>query len=191
MAARVRIPKPMIDAQRQVLHLQRSLFERTYRALSDLQEQQHALTDRILSRLPGNAPFDELVDTWRHSADDSRAQYKQAIDESFSALESYLDELGAKGQQAAPPAKKASAASASKSKGTARKKTAKKAKKKATTKKKATRKTKKKVAKKKVAKKKAAKRKTAKRATSKKKASKKVAKKRVAKKRAKKRPNKK
>ena len=89
--ARSRVPRAVIEYQRQALNLQRTFFENSFNALSALADQQREFFERTLgqTRLPEETL--ELVQTWQQAASDGRQRYKEAMDQSFDAMEQYLN----------------------------------------------------------------------------------------------------
>lgn len=98
-----KIPKQMLDYQKQVLEFQKAAFENGYNAIVALQERQLELADRMINQVP-NLPDEAraLMQTWRNAAQEGQRQFKNTVDGSFAAASTYLDRL-AEGSSAEEP----------------------------------------------------------------------------------------
>lgn len=129
---RSEIGRRLLEGQRQMLKVQRRLFDNTFQALSALQNQQQSVIDRFVdsSRVPDEAR--EIVDAWREAAAQQRRQFRHAVEESFNSFDHLLGRL-AEGQGSAKadsapkaPPRAAAAKKSTRRKPAAKKKTAKK-----------------------------------------------------------------
>jgi hypothetical protein len=122
---RSELGRRVLEGQRQMLKVQRRLFDNTFQALSALQNQQQSVIDRFVdsSRVPDEAR--EIVDAWREAAAQQRRQFRHAVEESFNSFDHLLGRL-AEGQGSAPAEPKAGAPRAVAKKATSKKQAAKK-----------------------------------------------------------------
>lgn len=88
------IPKQVLDYQKRVLEFQQAAFENGYNAIVALQERQLELADRMIGQVP-NLPDEAraLMKGWRAAAEEGQRQFKNTVDGSFAAFNSYLDRL--------------------------------------------------------------------------------------------------
>lgn len=126
---RSRIPAQLLEYQRRLIGVQKTAFDTTFNALASFQDQQQKMVERALRqipRLPEEAQ--ELMKTWQQAAEEARRRFKAAVDESYDAIDGYLDRLGQGEEKPAAPAAaakpKPKARKAPARKKTARKKTA-------------------------------------------------------------------
>lgn len=126
MAQRSRLPRQVLDLQRQVVEFQKAAFDNTFNALTALQDQQQDLVLRLVEespRVPGE--LKEMLEEWQEALKSGREQFRDSIDRSFETIESYLERLatetegtGRAGErEAAPSAKGAKTAKGAAKKG--------------------------------------------------------------------------
>ena len=113
------IPPQVLAAQKQLIGMQKTVFDNTYKALVSFQEQQQQMLERSLAQLPQMpAEARELLATWQRAAGEGQRHFKRAVDQSFDALQDYLDGLSSgsapAGQARKPAAKKAAPKKAAK-----------------------------------------------------------------------------
>ena len=88
------IPAPVLDFQRRVLEGQRSLFERTFDAVTTAQERQEEVVN---SRIAGSSvvpePLKELASSWADSQRQIRATYRDAVVTNYELLDKWVDDL--------------------------------------------------------------------------------------------------
>lgn len=124
------IARRLLEGQRQMLRVQRRLFDNTYQALSALQNQQQAMIDRFVdsSRVPDEAR--DLVDTWRVAAAEQRGQFRHAVEQSFDSFDHLLQRLARTAAEGAEDSSTSSSSAAAADQGATKKSTKKAAKKK-------------------------------------------------------------
>jgi hypothetical protein len=89
-----RIPKQMVDFQRQLVEFQKQAFDSTFNALSALQDQQRELMSRLLEGAPALPnEMKQLLEEWGRAIDNGRDQFRDTVDRSFETVESYLERL--------------------------------------------------------------------------------------------------
>ena len=91
--ADTRIPKQMVEFQRQLVEFQKTAFDSTFNALSALQDQQRALMSRLLDGSPLPGELKELMEEWGRALETGRDQFRDTVDRSFETVESYLERL--------------------------------------------------------------------------------------------------
>jgi hypothetical protein len=94
-----RIPKQVLELQRQFVSFQKQAFDSTFNALSAFQDQQRELMSRFLESAPAvPAEMRELVDEWARALETGREQFRESVDKSFETVESYLERLAGEGE---------------------------------------------------------------------------------------------
>ena len=89
-----RIPKAILDAQRQVMELQRSAFTSSFKAINTVQERQEELLEKTLDQVPGlPSEAREAVDAWVSAFRSSRAQYLDAAEKGFDLFQDLIDRV--------------------------------------------------------------------------------------------------
>ena len=91
--AESRIPKQMLEFQRQLVEFQKTAFDSTFNALSALQDQQRELMSRLLESSPIPSELKQLMDEWGRALETGREQFRDSVDRSFETVESYLERL--------------------------------------------------------------------------------------------------
>ena len=99
--AETRIPKQIVDFQRQLVEFQKTAFDSTFNALSALQDQQRELMSRLLEGSPVPGELKQLMDEWGRALETGREQFRDTVDRSFETVESYLERLAGENE---PPA---------------------------------------------------------------------------------------
>ena len=89
--SRFSIPAPVIDLQRRVLEGQRSIFERTFDAVTSAQERQE---DAVNARIAGSSavaePLKELATSWTESQRQIRSTYRDAVVKNYALLDEWV-----------------------------------------------------------------------------------------------------
>jgi len=89
-----RIPKQIVELQRNLLEFQKQAFDSTFNALSALQDQQRELMTRLLDGAPAvPGEMRQLLDEWGRALETGREQFKDTVDRSFETVETYLDRI--------------------------------------------------------------------------------------------------
>jgi hypothetical protein len=89
-----RIPKQIVELQRNLLEFQKQAFDSTFNALSALQDQQRELMTRLLDGAPAvPGEMRQLLDEWASALETGREQFRDTVDRSFETVESYLQRL--------------------------------------------------------------------------------------------------
>lgn len=91
--AESRVPKQLLEFQRQLVQFQKTAFDSTFDTLSALQDQQRELMSRLLEGSPAPAELKQLMEEWARTLETGRAQFRDTVDRSFETVESYLDRL--------------------------------------------------------------------------------------------------
>ena len=88
---RFAIPGPVVDLQRRLLEGQRALFERTFDAVTTVQERQE---DVVNERIAGSSvvpdPLTELAASWTESQRQIRSTYRQAVVKNYALLAEWV-----------------------------------------------------------------------------------------------------
>ncbi len=96
-----RVPKQMVEIQRQLVEFQKQAFDSTFNALSALQDQQRELMSRLLEGSPAvPGEMKQLIDEWTRALESGRAQFRDTVDRSFETVESYLERLAGETEDA-------------------------------------------------------------------------------------------
>ena len=110
-----RIPTQVLEYQRRLIGMQKTVFDNTFSAITAFQDQQQALLERTLAQMPGlPGEAQELLETWQKAVRDGRSQFKKAIDDSFDAFETLFDRLAHGDEEPEPPAPRPAPARAAK-----------------------------------------------------------------------------
>jgi hypothetical protein len=88
-----RIPKQIVDFQRQIVEFQKTAFDSTFNALSAMQDQQRELMSRLLEGSPVPGELKQLMEEWGRALETGREQFRDAVDRSFETVESYLERI--------------------------------------------------------------------------------------------------
>jgi hypothetical protein len=89
-----KVPKQLVEFQRQLVELQKQAFDSTFNALSAMQDQQRALMSRLIEGAPAvPGEMKELIDQWAHALESGREQFRDTVDRSFETVETYLERL--------------------------------------------------------------------------------------------------
>jgi hypothetical protein len=89
-----RVPRQMLEFQRNLVELQKRAFDSTFNAISALQDQQRELMSRLLEGAPAvPSEMKQLLDEWANALESGREQFRETVDRSFESVESYLDRL--------------------------------------------------------------------------------------------------
>lgn len=89
-----KIPRQIVELQRNLLEFQKQAFDSTFNALSALQDQQRELMTRLLDGAPAvPGEMRELLDQWAHALETGREQFKDTVDRSFETVETYLERI--------------------------------------------------------------------------------------------------
>jgi hypothetical protein len=89
-----RIPKQLVEFQRNLVEFQKQAFDSTFNALSALQDQQRELMSRLLAGAPAvPGEMKQLLDEWSNALETGREQFRDTVDRSFETVESYLERL--------------------------------------------------------------------------------------------------
>jgi hypothetical protein len=96
-----KIPKQIVDFQRQLVEFQKQAFDSTFNALSALQDQQRELMSRLLEGAPAlPSEMKQLLEEWGRALDTGRDQFRDTVDRSFETVESYLERLAGEDEPA-------------------------------------------------------------------------------------------
>jgi len=89
-----KVPKQLVEFQRQLVELQKQAFDSTFNALSAMQDQQRALMSRLIEGAPAvPGEMKELIDQWAQALESGREQFRDTVDRSFETVETYLERL--------------------------------------------------------------------------------------------------
>ncbi|HEX2463368.1 MAG TPA: hypothetical protein VHR17_02010 [Thermoanaerobaculia bacterium] len=92
--AEPKIPKQMVEFQRNLVEFQKQAFESTFNAFSAMQDQQRELMSRMLEGSPAvPGEMKQLLDEWARALETGREQFRDTVDRSFETVESYLERL--------------------------------------------------------------------------------------------------
>ena len=93
-----KVPKQLVEFQRQLVELQKQAFDSTFNALSAMQDQQRALMSRLIEGAPAvPGEMKELIDQWAQALESGREQFRDTVDRSFETVETYLERLAGDG----------------------------------------------------------------------------------------------
>ena len=124
--AESRIPKQIVEFQRQMVEFQKQAFDNTFNALSAIQDQQRELMSRLLEGAPAvPGEMKQLLDEWGRAIETGREQFRDTVDKSFETVESYLERLAGDAEPAGGAGESGGGAKAPGAKGTGKAKSGK------------------------------------------------------------------